>query len=253
MHNPTRRNRNIGTAKQGHGQDNALTIPQPAGTLKSFYERLGKYEKEIRVINGHEFLFVTEQTRKTSRHACSIDDLAHVLRHIPAEDYGDLKLILLRQPKRKEEMLSPVWGRLIYTDEFEGELMPAIILEAIDYSKSFKWPKKLSPTALKELERLRQDGHPIIEGKRYFTSEYQLENVRQTQLYRTLLHEFGHYVHYLNIVERPGNEEEDFETWEKRNDAYFNLSAPEKEQFAHRYADELKKVLAEKGIIPSSD
>ena len=38
--NPVRRNRNFGTAKHGHGQDNELTIPQPADTLRSFYERL---------------------------------------------------------------------------------------------------------------------------------------------------------------------------------------------------------------------
>ena len=37
-----------------------------------------------------------------------------------------------RQPKRKEEIISPVWGRLIYSYEFENDYCPAIILDAID-------------------------------------------------------------------------------------------------------------------------
>lgn len=250
MYNPTRRNRNIGTKKQGYGQDNELKIPQPSITLKSFYERLEHYDKEKRVINEHEFLFVIEQTRGNSEHACTFDDIERIIRAIPFRDYGDLKLVILRQPKRKEETLSPVWGRLIYSYEFEGDYYPAILIEAIDYSKSFRWTKKLSPDAQNELERLRNDGHNIVEDKRYFKAEYKLENVRQTQLYRTLPHEFGHYVHYLTVVEQPGTEDEEFEEWEKRYDDYFKLSTIDKEKFAHNYADNLKEQLILKGIIP---
>lgn len=250
MYNPTRRNRNIGTKKQGHGQDNELKISQPAITLKSFYERLDNYETEKRIINGHEFLFITEQTRETSEHACTVDDIEKIISSIPTKDYGELKLVILRQPKRKEETLSPVWGRLIYSYEFEGDYLPAIIIEAIDYSKSFKWSKKLSPDAQHELDRLRNDGHEIVDDKRYFKAEYKLENVRQTQLYRTLPHEFGHYVHYLEFVERPGTGDEEFEEWEKRDDNYFKLSKTDKEKFAHNYADNLRKDLTEKGVIP---
>ena len=250
MYNPIRRNKNIGTKKQGHGQNNELTIPKPAVTLKTFYERLGNYEKEIRIINGHEFLFVTEQTRQTSQHACTINDVEKMISFIPNKDYGDLKLIILRQPKRKEETLSPVWGRLIYSFEFEGDYLPAIIIEAIDYSMSFKWRKKLSPNAQLELKRLREDGYEIVEDKRYFTAEYKIENVRQTQLYRTLPHEFGHYVHYLEFVERPGIEDEEFKEWEKRNNNYFKLSKADKEKFAHTYADKLRKKLIDKENIP---
>lgn len=281
MNNPTRRNRNIGTEKQGHGQDNKLIIPQPADTMKSFYERLDKYEKEKRFINGHEFLFVTEQTRKNSKHACTIDDIEKIISHIPKKNYGELKLIVLRQPKRKEEILSPVWGRLIYSYEFEDDYFPAIIIEAFDYSAIFKWSKKLSLDALEELERLKNDGHNIIEGKRHFTAEYKIENVRQTQLYRTLSHEFGHYAHYLTIVKEPlielknevdlldeQIEREDtevsnivFEKCEKLyyeltkkteelEKLYFAIPSMEKEKFAHKYADNLKKKLLEKGVIP---
>lgn len=54
-----------------------------------------------------------------------------MITHIPSEDYGDLRFIILRQPKRKEEIISPVWGRLIYSFEFEHEYAPAIILDAV--------------------------------------------------------------------------------------------------------------------------
>jgi hypothetical protein len=36
--NPIRRNRNIGTAKSGHGQDNRMTIPKIAHGSNDFWE-----------------------------------------------------------------------------------------------------------------------------------------------------------------------------------------------------------------------
>ncbi len=250
MYNPTRRNRNIGTEKQGYGQNNELSIPKPCHTSKTFYERLDKYEKLIKVINDHKFTFVIENTRKTSKHACTVDDIAKIISNIPKTDFGDLELIILRQPKRKEETLSPVWGRLAYSFEFENEYSPAIIIEAIDYERKFKWGRKLSPDDTRELERIKADGHKIKESKKYFEADYELDNVRNTQLYRTLLHEFGHYVHYLEFVERPGNDDEEFEYWNKRNDKYFNLPKSEKEKFAHNYAHKLRGNLTKNGIIP---
>ncbi|UII21512.1 hypothetical protein [Fulvivirga ligni] len=145
MRNPTRRNRNIGTSKQGHGKDNKLTIPYPAVVEKSFIERLSDYHKENRTINGNNFKFVIETTRENSAHACTVDDIAEIIRHIPPEDYQDLNLIILRQPKRKEEILASVWGRLIYSYDFEGTNGPAIMLEAIDSDKTLKWTKHLTP------------------------------------------------------------------------------------------------------------
>jgi hypothetical protein len=250
MQNPTRRNRNIGTAKQGHGQDNKLVISHPAATMKFFFERLDKYDVVERIINNHKFKFVVERTRKHSFHACTIDDLEIILSHIPKEDYGDLELIILRQPKRKEEILKPVWGRLIYVYEFENELSPAIIIESMDLQRGFKWSKKLSIASQKELERLKEDGHEIVAGKRYYEAEYTIENIRATQLYRTLPHEFGHFVHYLNIVERPETPDEPYDASEKRWNAYHQLPSGEKEQFAHAYADKFKNELKAKNLIP---
>jgi hypothetical protein len=250
MRNPARRNRNIGTAKQGHGQNNKLKIPAPCGDLKSFYERLLHFEKTERTINGHDFLFIVEQTRPGSTHACSVEDISVIIEQIPADDYGELKFIVLRQPKRKEEIIAPVWGRLIYSYEFEGNHFPAIILDAIDFSKKIKWTSKLSIEAQQELNRLISDGHEIRNDRRHFTAFYKMEHVRSTQLYRTLPHEFGHYVQYLQYVERAAIEGEEFEQWEQRRDDYFNIPNVEKEKFAHNYADHLKAALTEQKIIP---
>jgi hypothetical protein len=249
MYNSIRRNRNIGTAKQGHGQNNKMVIPQPVVVLKSFYERLSTYQKEIRKISGKNYVFVVEDTRKNSKHACSFSDIANIIEQIPAEDLEGLSLIIFRQPKRKEEILSPTWGRFIYSYEFENDYYPAIIIEAIDYSKKFKLHKNLSLESQKELERLISDGHKIIDTGRFYEFEYQIENVRKTQLYRTLLHEVGHYVHYLNIVKHPAKEDEEFEEWEKRNDYYFSLPSVEKERFAHNYAKQKYEELSQKGFF----
>ena len=211
MHNPIRRNRNIGTENQGFSQNNRFRISTPYGTLKSFYERIEKYKKEKRIINDHEFLFIAEETRENCYHTCTFDDLERIIKQIPKKDYGDLKFIVLRQPKRKEEILLPVWGRLIYSFEFEDEYFPAIILDAIDVNKKLIWAKKQTIEQQKEFERLREDGHIFVENKREFIARFELEPSRSTQFHRTLLHEFGHYVHYLETVERPGNEDEDYE------------------------------------------
>jgi len=281
MINPTRRNRNIGTAKQGYGQNNKLVVPYPAVEMKSFYERLGEYKTIEKIINEHKFRFVVEKTRQNSFHACTIEDIEQILNQIPKQDYGELELIILRQPTRKEENLKSVWGRLIYSYEFENNYSPAVIIEAVDLDRTFKWSKKLSIDSHKELERLKEDGHKIKMSKRFYEAEYELMNIRATQLYRTLPHEFGHYVHYLEVVKRPLSEIQNqinqldnqiddndtsetnplFDKWDSLDDEYnkriqeleekyFSIPSSEKEVFAHSYADELKKDLTERGIVP---
>ncbi|WP_294283116.1 hypothetical protein [uncultured Chryseobacterium sp.] len=101
----------------------------------------------------------------------------------------------------------------------------------------------------KEFIRLQEDRHDFTDNKKAYVSPICIEPSRNTQLYRILLHEFGHYVHYLEVVERPGNETEDDEMKEARDNFYFRLSKMEKEKFPHQYADRLKlKLMAEKVI-----
>jgi hypothetical protein len=108
----TRRNRNIGTAKQGLGQDNRLVIPWCG--LKLYYENLTDYKVVLRSVHSKSLPFIVERTRTDSCRACTIDDIASVLQHMPFSDFFGIDFIVMRQPKRKEEIINPVWGRLAY-------------------------------------------------------------------------------------------------------------------------------------------
>lgn len=224
-----------------------MVIPSSWHDSKVFFERLENYQVVQRHIQGHPFRFVVEQTLETSVHSCTIEDLSRLLALIPANDYGDLSLIILRQPKRKEDLLNPAWGRLIYSYEFEGRYEPAVILEAIDLSQKMKWPKKQSLERQREFKRLQEDGHVFEAGRRHFTADFELNNCRRTQLYRTLPHEFGHYVHYCQVVERPLDNDLD---WNQRWEYYEAIASEEKERFAHNYAFQLAQKWAGAGLVP---
>lgn len=231
---PTRRNRNIGTSRSGHGNNNQLVIRMPDRYgFTRYYESLKSYKVTTRTINQSTIHFIVEKTRASSCHACTVDDLAHLLHHVPPTDLEGIELIVLRQPKRKEEILEPVWGRIAYCAEIDEYLGPAIFLEARDLSKPTRWSKSLNPDGEAELARLRCDGHQVITTRRHNVLTSTIESVRSTQLYRTLLHEVGHYVDL------------------HRNSAAFDRKVHrEKEVFAHRYADELRRKLYKRGVVP---
>ena len=67
-------------------------------------------------------------------------------------------------------------------------------------------------------------------------------------MFRTLLHEVGHWVDYLEKVERP--EAAGVESFDTLNDRYFSRPKQEREAFAHRYADELGNKLKKFGLLP---
>lgn len=224
----------MGTAKQGHGQNNRLVIPVSDPDFR-FYEQLTAYEKVYREIHGVHFLFVIEKTPTGEVHPCTVDDLAFLILNLPVNYFGELKTIILRRPRRKETILSPVWGRLVYSYAFEQEDLPVIVLESIQIGKTLRWGRKLIPEDQKELERLCRDGHPMVETRRHYVFELTPEASRNTQLYRTFLHELGHWVHYQQYG--------DFER-------YFQLPSSEKEAFAHRFADSTRQELIDSGIIP---
>jgi predicted SprT family Zn-dependent metalloprotease len=234
MYNATRRNRNIGTTKQGFKKRNRFDIPcYYLHEDKIYWEKLTDYKKIERQINGWKFTFIVEKTKKNYFHACTIEDLETILQHIPSAYFHDLRTIILRQPKRTERIFSSVWGRLVFYYEFEDKGFPAIILESVKSGSRFRYSRKADIDTQKELERLRNDGFEFIENKRDYEINLELENVRNTQLYRTLLHEIGHYVQYCE-------DEEKFD----------QLPTAEKEVFAHNFADNLKLELEQKGLIP---
>lgn len=251
--NPTRRNRNIGTPKQGHGQDNRLVIPELMTSSRTWKERLNRHQQIQRVVGGREIIFIVEETSGGCVHACSVDDVRHVLAHIPAADWEGLDTFVFRQSTRKQRVLNPAWGRLSYDADLglPGRAAkrrgPAVFLEAVDCAANLKWSSSLEPDEQAELERLRLDGHVIERVGRRHVFSITPEATRATQLYRTLLHEIGHWVDWLNKVERPSERGGDFRTL---SDAYFQRPKDDREAFAHRYADEARARLQRLGVIP---
>lgn len=232
--NPTRRNRNIGTAKSGHGQNNELVIPTRIHPeWIPYHEHLKNYICVKREINGQKFIFFVEKVRKGYIHACTIDDIEHVLSFVPKDDLEGIELIILRQPKQKEEIISLVWGRLVFYAEIGNHSGRAIVIESVQRKKSMRWTKSLSVDAMEELKRLISDGHKVETTKKYYVLHSSLEAVRATQLYRTLLHEIGHHVDY-----------------KKNEDIFDRKPSQQKEVFAHRYAEKLGNEMKKKKIIP---
>lgn len=214
MRNPTRRSRNIGTEKQGHGQNNRLTLPFTTRPMpRCFFENLHDVRTERCTVGEHLLLFLIEKPRSGVTHACSVDEVVRVLSCVPTADLEGLDFVVMRQPKRKEEILSPVWGRYLSLFEFNENSGSAIILESLDLRKPIRWQKPLSARWLEQLEKLRLQGHIITESKRFFDISSTLSAVRETQLFETLPHEAGHHVHSSTderFGERTKREKEDF-------------------------------------------
>lgn len=253
MFNPVRRNRNIGTPKRGHGEDNRLVIPDPTNASRRWTEQLGRHERLQRVVNSRELIFLVEETSGGCVHACSIADVVQIFRHIPLPDWEGLDTVVFRQSTRKQRILRPAWGRLLYYADLGApgraakRKGPALILEAVDCSASFKWRTSLDPDDQAELERLRLDGHLIERAGSTFVVTTSLEATRTTQLYRTVLHEVGHWVDWLEKVERPEASGGDFRLL---SEAYFQRPSAEREAFAHRYAKDILGRLKGAGLVP---
>ncbi len=202
--NPTRRNRNIGTAKQGHGQDNRMVIPDTWRDSRTFWERLSRYRVVTRPVHGRNLPFVVEATRPDCTYACTVEDLVKLLGAAPAEHVAGIEGVLLRQPKRKEQILSPVWGRLGYAVEVGPIDGPAIIAEACPIPLTLKLPTRLGLAEQQELARLLQEADRVESDGRHHVLHFELAGVRRVQLYRTVLHELGHWVDWHEKVQVPG-------------------------------------------------
>lgn len=249
--NPTRRNRNIGTSKRGFGQDNRLVVPASHWDDKVYYERIGRHRKLERSIGGVGVTFLVEETRADCLHPCTVDDIFHLWTHLPCEDWKGLALVYLRQPTRKQQILTEVWGRMAYLAEVAGLSGPMLILEALDTARPKKWPLSLDPDAAAELERLREAGHRVETTGRAHVVHSDVEAVRATQLYHTVPHEVGHWVDMTRRVRDPeANSPEANLSFSERSRLYWSRPAREREAFAHRYADGLRQELRKAGVIP---
>lgn len=233
--NPVRRNRNVGTKAHGHGSNNKLVIPESWHEAKCFYERLDSYVVVKRRVAEHDLTFMIEPTRPGWFYPCTVEDICCALLHVPSEHVANFSLIVMRQPTRKQRMLSPVWGRAVFVFDAPDCSGAAIVLEAQN-DEPLAWPISLSPERARELDRLRADGHEVHKSKRRFEISTTPDSLRNTVLYRTLLHEVGHHVdHSRRSVEE----------WHGR-------TPTEREDYAHRYAAEMRERLQGLGVMPFS-
>ncbi len=110
--NPTRRNRNIGTEKSGYSQNNKFVVPERWQDFKVFWERIVDPVIFPICINQHEITMLIEPTLKGYVHAVTPQDIIRILNLVELEHLEEIELIVLRQPKKKEEILKPAWGVL---------------------------------------------------------------------------------------------------------------------------------------------
>jgi hypothetical protein len=239
--NPLRRNKNIGTAKSGRGRSSQLQIPHHwiGGKSVLFHERLERLVAMNRTVRDRSITILVEPVQPGFIHACTPEDIIRVLTLLPAAHIDGIDLIVMRQPKRKERLLEPVWGRLRYWTDIQQYNGTAIHLDAQQIDGVLRWSKSLCPNANRELERLLADGHRIVTERRHYAIYPSPETTRSTQLYRTLPHEVGHYVDFLDCIETTGTSDR---FWCKTND--------EKEAFAHRYATEFYQHQLQAGNLP---
>lgn len=246
MRDARRRNRNIGTPLAGRGKDNRNVIPDRWSDLSSYWENLQSPVVVRRDIEGNSISFIVEPPRAGSAHACTVDDICEVLRLLPKHHARYISLVVLRQPTRRQETLNPVWGRLGYWSEICGIEGPGIYLEARPAPTDETWPLSLTPDQQRELARLKNDGHAVEKKKRGYEIHSTYESIRNTQLFRTVAHEVGHYVDYLTFDAGNSIEHGSAEFW----DLYGAKPGKDKEDFAHRYADEFQSLMKSTGNFP---
>lgn len=242
-----RRNRNRGQPWRGHGANNRMCIPDRGPDYQPFWATLTSFQTVKRDLAGKPFFVLVEPTREDCVHCCTVEDVFRLLRLVPVTDIAGLGMVILRQPKRKEQGLSPVWGRLAYEVDFPEYQGPAVILEALAPTGRIRWERSLDPDARRELERLAADGHLVrFEGRGPIISTT-LESNRATQLYRTLLHEVGHWVDFQRSV-APSREAP--WTWLRLHEEWRRKPRAVREACAHAYADSLAASLRKLGLIP---
>ena len=156
-------------------------------------------------------------------------------------------MFLFRHPTRKQRILEPVWGRFLYyacPGRYQGS---AICFESRSIGP-LRWSKSVDPERSRELERLRRDGHRVVQTKRSLEIHCTAESIRTTVLFRTALHEVGHYVDWQQSVLNVDGATEEEE--ERLRRAFDTKTSVMKEDFAHRYAAITAAKLTDSGQLP---
>jgi len=249
---PERRNRNIGTSWSGYSKSNDMRIPESwqdkHGNYSMFYERLEAAKEQEATIGDFKLKVLYEEPREGFTYGCTPADVIKILRAVASLSPELPDIIAFRQPTRKQRQQKPVWGRFLYFAEFGKHEGTAIILEAQELGTVLKWSKRMTIEDRAEYERLAADGHPFVETKRHFEAKLVEDAVRNTTLYRTLLHEIGHLAHYhRDVLDDRTALDEDFDV---ARDLYFSKPSSEREIFAHSFAESLSQSLRLTGEIP---
>jgi hypothetical protein len=242
--NPARRSKNIGTAAQGFKNRNAFAIPKPEHGEFRFYERLVKPMQSSIALGSHNITVLVEPPLDGFFYYLSVPDLLEVLKLIPETDREDIDLIVFRQPKRKDRIFSPVWGRMAYWAEFGKYSGTSVVIEAIEHDYSYNVGKHIGPIFARELEALTADGHSVVMGTRNIKITCPPAAIRNTQLFRTLPHEIGHNVDFTQKVTFAEGD------WDELRDLYLARPQREREQFADRYATDVMAPYRASDIVP---
>ncbi len=249
---PERRNRNIGTNSSGYSKSNDMRIPESwqdkYGNYSLYYERLElAYVREV-LIGDFQTKILYDKPHDGFSYGCSPTDVIKLLTLVSESVPTIPDIIAFRQPTRKQRQQFPVWGRFLYSAEFGRNEGTAIVLEAQELGTSLRWSKHMNLEDRAEYERLIGDGHSFVETKRHFEAHFAEDGIRNTKLYRTLLHELGHLADYHQKVL---SEETALDPDQAvAADLYFARPTSEREVFAHRFAEDLSRSLRADGKIP---
>jgi hypothetical protein len=187
-----------------------------------------------RTIRERTISFFVEPPIRDCCYACTVEDVARLLSEVPLDDWAGISSIVFRQPTRKQDLLRPVWGRLVFDTQESGITGSAIQLDAQDPRQEIRWNPSLRPDHQKELSALVADGHRVVRSRRWWSIRPTLDATRATQLYRTLLHEIGHHVDWCRAT----------------RELHFRRPLAERERSAHRYAMTLRMELDRRGAVP---
>ncbi|KST68257.1 hypothetical protein [Mastigocoleus testarum] len=97
---------------------------------------------------------------------------------------------------------------------------------------------------------LEKDGHKIEKFKRSYDIITTPESLRNTQLFRTLPHEIGHAVDYLENCLKPSLAAKTDEESASIKRLYRSKAYLDKEEYAHRYAREFYHKYSAQAILP---
>lgn len=252
MRRPERRNRSIGISLAGYKKSNWMRVPESwrdkHGEPTLFWSRVEPSYVEKCSIGKTETTFLYEAPRNGFAYGCSPSDVSIILNKVVDDKWGIPDLIIFRQPTRKQAQQAGVWGRFLYLAEVGKYSGTAIVLEAQELGREVVWPRKLNIEDQLEFQRLKGDGHVFSQTKRGSTTILTESSVRSTILYRTLIHELGHFRHYQDQITNPKKRlSDDPNTAEE---LYWATPSSEKEAYAHRFADEWVRKLRTERVIP---